>query len=300
MPIIESLGEVASEAAKDIRQSEAANINKAEIESEFSPDAFEENVPPTKDVVTFPMSYDELNTTMRDVALPDDMVMNAISRACEFFGLPEVPVYNAESVCVWPSDNTTFSDDAFGFNREQLMDMGVRGEDSLTLVYTHECAHRALQGRMTDAWKEELACDCLSGFNAGLNNINLDNVEAALGSTEGGTTHPHGALRAQFIEEGRRMAQEMQANGEQLTFENCMAKFEQYFSDKSSLIAEYRDRFDPYYFSLDANMSETTIDDSKGFVNDKDWHLEEARKATERGDIKAAKDHISSANMCSK
>lgn len=267
------------------------------LDKDFSPEAFGSDTTNIDSLKT-PFTYSELNNSLRDYALPDDMVLNAISRACDFFNLPEVPVYNSESVCVWPKDNATLSDDVFGFNRQELINLGIKGEDSLTLIYTHECAHRALQGKMTDAWKEELACDFFSGLNAGMNNINLDNVEAALGSTDGGTTHPHGALRAQFIEAGQNLAQEMRQNNEDITFEKCLSKFEQYFQEKSGLIAEYRSRFDPYYFSLD-NVSPTS-DLEKGFVNDKDWHLDEARKAAERGDQKAARDHISAANMCSK
>lgn len=204
-----------------------------------------------KPVVAFPMSYEEMNSAFRDVALPNDMVMKAVKQACEFFNLPEVPVVDADDVCVWRSGDLAFNDDVFGFNRQQLADMGVRGQDSLTLVYTHECAHRVFQGKMDDAWKEELACDFFAGVNAGLNNINLDNVEAALGSCIGSPTHPNGALRASFIEEGYRMANEMGIKVETVTFENGMAQFEQYFQDKAGLIGEYRDRFDPYHFSID-------------------------------------------------
>ena len=47
--------------------------------------------------------------------------------------------------------------------------------------------------------------------------------------------------------------------------------------------------------------SNMTADDGvKGFVNDKEWQLKEARKAAERGDISKAKDRLKSADMCSK
>lgn len=81
----------------------------------------------------------------------DEMVLNAVHRACDFFDIPEVPVINAEGTCMWPNGTTTYEDDVFGFNREQLQELGVSGEDSLTLIYTHECAHRTLQGFHNDA-----------------------------------------------------------------------------------------------------------------------------------------------------
>lgn len=266
------------------------------LNKDFSPEAFYSER--FRSIDSLNTQSESLNNTFRDCVLPDDMVLQAVSRACEFFNIPEVPVYNSDSVCVWPKDNKILNDDIFGFNRQELMELGVRGEDSLTLIYTHECAHRALQGKMKDAWEEELACDFFSGLNAGLNNINIDNVEASLGSTEGGPTHPHGALRVQFIEAGQKLAHEMQLDNNDITFEDCLSKFEKYYQEKSGLVAEYRDRFDPYYFNMDESVS--TSNTYKGFVNDKDWHLEEARKATERGDQKAARVHIDAANMCSK
>ena len=32
--------------------------------------------------------------------IPDETITSAVSNACEFFGLPEVPIVNSEGVCV--------------------------------------------------------------------------------------------------------------------------------------------------------------------------------------------------------
>lgn len=178
-----------------------------------------------------------------DLMLPDDMVINAVTYACEFFGIPEVPVINAQGTCVWPNDSTTFDDDVFGFNREELMSLGVSGEDSLTLIYTHECAHRTLQATYTDDWEEELACDFFAGIHAGMKGMNIDNFEASLGQTSGSDSHPNGALRADFIEYGKQVAEEMQARGVEITYEGCIARLNQHLEDKGGLIDEYRERF---------------------------------------------------------
>lgn len=180
---------------------------------------------------------------IHDISLPDEMVQRAVTRACEFFGIPEVPVVNAHGACVWPNDPTTYEDDVFGFNREQLMSLGVRGEDSLTLIYTHECAHRTLQSTYTDGWEEELACDFFAGVHAGMKGMNLDNFEASLGQTPGGDSHPNGALRADFIEYGKHIAEEMQARGVEVTYEGCIARLNQHLEAKEGIIAEYRERF---------------------------------------------------------
>lgn len=184
-----------------------------------------------------------LSHDINDMILPDEMVHSAVTRACDFFGIPEVPVVNAHGTCVWPNDCNTYEDDVFGFNRAQLMSLGVSGEDSLTLIYTHECAHRALQSIFTNDWEEELACDFFAGVHAGMKGMNIDNFEASLGQTSGGDSHPNGALRADFIEYGKQIAEEMQARGVEVTFEGCIARLNQRLEEKSGLIEEYRDRF---------------------------------------------------------
>lgn len=185
----------------------------------------------------------DLSHDINDMTLPDDMVLSAVTRACDFFGIPEVPVVNAQGTCVWPNDSSTYDDDVLGFNREQLMNLGVSGEDSLTLIYTHECAHRTLQSTFTDDWEEELACDFFAGVHAGMKNMNIDNFEASLGQTPGGDSHPNGALRAEFIEFGKEVAKEMEARGIEVTYEGCIARLNKHLEDKGGLIEEYRERF---------------------------------------------------------
>lgn len=60
---------------------------------------------------------------INDTALPDNMVLSAVQQACNFFGIPEVPVVNAQGTCVWSNDPSTYDDDVLGFNREELMSM---------------------------------------------------------------------------------------------------------------------------------------------------------------------------------
>lgn len=190
---------------------------------------------------TFGSSFNASHSN--DAMLPDEMVVSAVTKACDFFGIPEVPVINAEGTCVWPNDSSTYDDDVFGFNREQLMELGVSGEDSLTLIYTHECAHRTLQGAFNDSWEEELACDFFAGVHAGMKGMSIDNFEASLGQLPGSDSHPNGALRADFIEFGQQVAQEMHDRHIEPTYENCLARLNYHLEDKGGLIAEYRERF---------------------------------------------------------
>lgn len=173
-------------------------------------------------------------------SLPNEMVLEAVSNACDFFNLSEIPVVNAAGTCVWSNDNTTLEDDVFGFNREQLQNLGISGEDSLTLIYTHECAHRTLQGAYNDDWEEELACDFFAGVHAGISDMDIDNFEASIGSTHGGESHPAGALRAEFIEFGRQVAIEMKERGIEISYDNCLERCNQHLEEKDGLIEEYR------------------------------------------------------------
>ena len=176
---------------------------------------------------------------INEMNLSDEMVVNAIERACDFFHLPKVPVYNAESSCVWPNEPTTTYDDAFGYNRQELMNLGINGEDSLMLIYTHECAHRALQSyKNLDSWEHELACDFFSGIHAGMKGIDAQNVCESLGKTHGSLTHPTGTLRADFIEYGIEVAKDMDARKIPITVESCLERFNQHLIAKDDNIME--------------------------------------------------------------
>lgn len=169
-----------------------------------------------------------------DYLIPDEAITAAVSDACDFFGLPEVPIVNSEGVCVWPNDVHTAFDDVLGVNREQLSDMGMISSDSLKLAYTHECAHRALQGYDEyEGPQEELVCDYFAGIHAELNDIDSDQFEEALGRTTGGETHPNGTLRVEAIEYGKQIAADMEAQGIIPTFDNCMDRFDDFLSEHS-------------------------------------------------------------------
>ncbi len=171
---------------------------------------------------------------MYEFLIPDEAIIGAVSNACDFFNLSEVPIVNSEGVCVWANDTYTTLDDVFGVNREQLSDMGIISQDSLMLAYTHECAHRALQDYDDIEGKaEELACDFFAGIHAVVGNIDSTQFEDALAKTYGGETHPDGTLRVEAMEFGKQVASDMQAQGVPLTMENCLDRFEEFLSQQA-------------------------------------------------------------------
>lgn len=56
----------------------------------------------------------------------------------------------------------------------------------------------------------------------------------------GSDTHPTGELRADFIEYGKSVAEEIQAQGITLTFDNCLDALRQHLADRTNDISEAR------------------------------------------------------------
>lgn len=205
--------------------------------------------------------------------IPDEAITASVSNACEFFGLPEVPIVNSEGVCVWSNDTQTTLDDVFGVNREQLSDMGIISEDSITLAYTHECAHRALQGcDDITGINEELACDFFTGIHAGLNDIDSSQFEEALGKTTGGETHPDGEIRVKAMEYGKQIAEEIQAQGITPNFEYCLDRFENFQTEQTNIA------------STDASSANQTSEISFGSAYSKEEYAAKAENCYKEAD----------------
>ena len=168
------------------------------------------------------MSYGE--------TLTDEMIVNSVQQASDFFNIDN-PMAIAEdwTTGVCPNMDISPIDDVLIFNREQLVGMGITEQEGLDLVMTHECAHRALQGMSHlgfNSHQEELCCDFMAGVRAGLNGIDVSQMENSLADTSVSDTHPGGADRVDSIEEGYKFAQEYYAtHGVAPTFSDCLDYF---------------------------------------------------------------------------
>lgn len=162
--------------------------------------------------------------------LTDEMIVNSVQQASDFFNIDN-PMAIAEdwTTGVYPNMDISPIDDVLIFNREQLVGMGITEQEGLDLVMTHECAHRALQGMSHlgfDSHQEELCCDFMAGVRAGLNGIDVSQMENSLADTPVSDTHPGGADRVDSIEEGVKFAQEYYAaHGVAPTFSDCLDYF---------------------------------------------------------------------------
>lgn len=161
--------------------------------------------------------------------LSDDMIVQSVQEASDFFNI-ENPMLIAEDFTtgVCPNMDMTPMDDILIFNREQLLDMGITEKEGLDLVMTHEGAHRALQGLNLgfNSHQEELCCDFMAGVRAGLNSIDVSQMEDSLADTPVSDSHPGGADRVDSIENGVQFAQDyMERYGHAPSFSECLDFF---------------------------------------------------------------------------
>ena len=161
--------------------------------------------------------------------LSDDMIVQSVQEASDFFNI-ENPMLIAEDFTtgVCPNMDMTPMDDILIFNREQLLDMGITEKEGLDLVMTHEGAHRALQGLNLgfNSHQEELCCDFMAGVRAGLNSIDVSQMEDSLADTPVSDSHPGGADRVYSIENGVQFAQDyMERYGHAPSFSECLDFF---------------------------------------------------------------------------
>jgi len=226
----------------------------------------------------------------------ESMVHDSIVGASHYFGLPIPMIFGAgDTTGVMSMDNTSPFDDVLMYNFSELHDLGINDKASLDLVMSHESIHRVLSATKHDygVWENELACDFLTAMRAGREGINIDIFKDAIESTLGGSTHPSGNLRADFIQKAYELGQNQIEND---------------FSVEKDLIA-FQEHLD--YRSVDIEVCKSTLlslsnemfadsHNISNFVNDKDWHIKEAQWHTERGEHSEANEHIRSAKMCSK
>ena len=137
-------------------------------------------------------------------SLSDEMISQSVEETCDFFHIEEPAIVSEGwTTGVYPNNDFTLQDDVLIFNREQLLDMGISGKDGLDLVMTHEGTHRMLQGMEHlefDSHQEELCCDYMAGVRAGLNGIDVSQMENSLMYTPESETHPAGVERVESIE----------------------------------------------------------------------------------------------------
>lgn len=183
---------------------------------------------PLQDI--FPDGWFDDVRQMYGESLSDEMISQSVKDTCDFFHIDEPAIVSEGwTTGVYSSNDFTFQDDVLIFNREQLLNMGISGKDGLDLVMTHEGTHRMLQGMdhlEFNSHQEELCCDYMAGVRAGLNDIDVSQMENSLMYTLETETHPAGVDRVEAIEAGVHFAQQHYAEYNMApTFDECIDDF---------------------------------------------------------------------------
>lgn len=181
----------------------------------------------SKDVVPSFLEGSEISTKK---------ISEAAKSACDFFGLPEIPVKEGPGIAVRPGNPMTFKDDIFYYNKAELKKAGLTNPVDIAKAYTHECGHRISQrfymGK--NSWANELCADFFVGARNEMLGIKNGNFEKFLGKQRASITHPGGKMRMQAMDYGRKCVAEMKAKGIKPTWENLMEKFKETNAEKVS------------------------------------------------------------------
>lgn len=229
---------------------------------------------------------DFLKPKVEDV--PGYQIEAAAHSACQFFGLPDIPLQEGDSIGVYTFNPDYVNDDVFQYNVEQFRDMKLSSFEDQTKVWTHECGHRILQKAYGNSWANELGADFFVGIREEMLGLGKSNFEKTLGATKASISHPSGELRIKAIEYGRQVAAEMKKNGIVPTWENCMQKY----AESAFAKMDYSTASSSSFSGLFVNSKSFHESEANRCASEANYWANEARKATDRGDFAKAKDYI--------
>lgn len=178
-----------------------------------------------------PSSWFESLSHSQGFDMTHEEVTQSVHDASDFFHIEDpLVVKEGWTTGVYPNMSLTEMDDVLIYNREQMTDMGITEKHAFDLIMTHEGTHRMLQGMNTgfNPHQEELCCDYMAGVRAGLNHLDVSQMEDSLENTHASASHPNGHLRVESIEKGVEFAEQyMEMHGVPPTFTECIEHFSQ-------------------------------------------------------------------------
>lgn len=190
--------------------------------------------------MVFTNVLDHFHDMVHEYNLPDDVVQSALHDACNFMHMDNLDVQPDKCTGVYTNNPTTLEDDILGFSRDQMLQMGIHDQQSLSLVCTHEVAHCMLQylsdTHQLSNWQEELSCDAFMGVRAAVEGIDTHSVEKYLSEEMPSPTHPNGELRLKYIEIGKEIGEELNSHGIPVTTENIMARLHDHIQEDATEI----------------------------------------------------------------
>lgn len=241
----------------------------------------------------FHVSMSDFLQSAHEYGLPDDIIQSALDGACDFFLMDHLPIEDAKQTGVFLNNPTTFQDDKLGFSREQMLDMGIHDENSLSLICTHEVGHTIIQYmtayNQISPWQTELFCDALMGVRAVLERIDSTHVENSLKDTMGSQSHPYGEMRETFINYGKEIAQSLLDNYIPITTDNILSRLFDCLNEHSSYVLSEEARYQ--------NINVETHSDQQMYTQEEiNAHKSKAQKEMDfqKGQMRDRKDAIQS------
>lgn len=186
-----------------------------------------------------PSSWFESLSHSQGFDMTHEEVTQSVHDASDFFHIDDpMVVKEGWTTGVYTNMALTEIDDELIYNREQMTDMGITEKHAFDLIMTHEGTHRMLQGMNTgfNPHQEELCCDYMAGVRAGLNGLDVSQMEDSLVNTHASSSHPDGHARVESIEKGVEFAEHfMQEHGVPPTFTECIEHFSESVLDNHTL-----------------------------------------------------------------
>jgi len=195
----------------------------------------------------FHVHMDDFLARAQECNLPQEIVHNALESACDFVGIPSMTFEDAPIMAVDTGNPTSFLDDKLLFSREQMINQGINDEQSLSLICTHEVAHRVLQylhdTNQLSQWQTELACDVFMGVRSIVEDIDIEPVRNSLRDTYDSATHPGFELRNEYIEVGRTIGKDFAAQDIPVTYENVLLSLKDYLGRDAERILQMEQHY---------------------------------------------------------
>lgn len=238
--------------------------------------------------------------------MSDDVIFKSVGETCNFFNIGEPAIVTEEwTTGIYANNDSTLQDDVHIFNREQLLNLGISGTESLDLVMTHEGTQRILQDIEHidfNTHQEELCCDYMIGVRAGLNNIDISQIEDTLMYTLESETHPVGVERVESIEAGLHFAQHYFAEYNMAPrFYDCLENFKDVvLEDNIPTEINSDTMIDRVSFHGKSSDKDNLVYYQKKLKNAVDWqnyHLKRSDDFARKGDEDLYKDHKSRADV---
>lgn len=128
----------------------------------------------------FHWSMDSFLEAAHEHGLSDDVISSSLADAYHFFGLAPEGFQIGDFTCVSYNDPTVWEDDVLTIGREELLSHGVHDKSTVSLICTHEIAHRLTQMKYAygeiSTWQSELIADKWMGFRAAAEGMDINKI----------------------------------------------------------------------------------------------------------------------------